>query len=128
MLYCFKNLLMPRKKAAHGWSSQSIKRGMPCVFCSLQCKEQKVELNCWSRKTSVLSLLPPLLQLFQQPVQFSSAILTGHLSLLSLTASVNALYNLAALSSFMSFSVPHLQLTHLSVLPIPAILLTSQGE
>lgn len=51
MIYCFKNLLMPRKRVAHAWSSPSIKRRMSCVFCSSQCKEQEAELNWWSRKS-----------------------------------------------------------------------------
>lgn len=128
MLYCFKNLLMLRKRVAHG-SSPSIKRRIPCVFCFLQCKEQKVELNCWSRKSISLCLYFHLCcNCSSNQCKITSVILTGHLSLLSLTVSVNALYNLAALSGFMSFSAPHLQLINLPVLPIPAICLTSQEE
>lgn len=128
MLYCFKNLLMPKKRVAHGWSSPSIKRKIPYVFCSLQSKEQKVELNCWTRKSiSLVSIstfaatIPATSAKSPQPPWWAT-------SLLSLIVSINALYNLVSINCFMSFSVPHLQLIHLSVLQIPAIWLTSQEE
>lgn len=63
---------------------------------------------------------------FSNEHKITSVTPMGHLSLLSLTASINALYNLVTLTGFKSFSAPHLRLIHLPVLPIPAIWLTSQ--
>lgn len=99
------------------------------ALCSSQCKEQKAELNCWSRRC--ISLVSTSNFAASIPATSAkspqSSWLATSLSW-SLIVSANTLYSLAAWNSFMSFSVPHLQLIHLPVLPIPAIWLTSQEE
>lgn len=92
MLACFKNSLMPKEKLAHGWTIQE--EVAPSLLLLIE-GNKKVELNCWSRKRVKSVCFYLCRNCFSNQCKTASATLTGHLFLLLLPFTINALHDLA---------------------------------